>query len=120
MSFTDPQSLTIAGVSVSLPRVSSGINTSTYQSNDGLVSLAASHSYGKRFRRTLRVNHSKIAADPLAAGVNVKSSMSVYIVVDAPLTGYTVAQQKEVVDAFAAYLTASTGANVTKLLGGEN
>lgn len=120
MSFTDPQSLTIAAVAVPLPRISTGPNTSTYGSNDGLVVLSASHAYGKRTRRTMRVNHSKIAADPLTAGINVKSSMSVYIVVDTPLTGYTVPQQKEIVDAFAAFMTASTGVAVTKLLGGEN
>jgi hypothetical protein len=50
----------------------------------------------------------------------VKYSATVYMVVDTPVTGYTVAQQKELVDAFAAYLAASSGANVTKLLGGEN
>jgi len=42
------------------------------------------------------------------------------MVVDVPVNGYTVAEAKAVVDALVAYLTASTGAQVTKLLGGEN
>jgi hypothetical protein len=46
--------------------------------------------------------------------------MSVYLVADVPVNGYTVAEQKIVVDALVAYLTASTGARVTQLLGGEN
>jgi hypothetical protein len=46
--------------------------------------------------------------------------MSFYVVADTPVTGYTVAEQKQVVDALVAYLTASSGAKVTQLLGGEN
>lgn len=120
MAFTDPQSLTIAGSAVSLPRVSAGINASTYQSNDGLVSELVSSTYGKRTRRAMRIGHSKIAGDPLVTTVNQKYSMSATLVVDVPVAGYTVAQQKEVVDAFVAYLAASSGAIVTKFLGGES
>jgi hypothetical protein len=46
--------------------------------------------------------------------------MSAYMVVDVPVTGYTVAEAKQIVDGLVAYLTISTGANVTKLLGGES
>lgn len=120
MAFADPQSVTIAGVATSLPRTSSGANAGGFSSSDGLVKLIVSSSYGKRTRRTLRLEHSKIAADPFVTGVNTKYSMTCYVVVDVPQTGYTVAQQKEVVDALVAYLTASTGAKVTQLLGGEN
>jgi len=68
----------------------------------------------------IRLDNSKIAADPLLAGVNVKAGMSAYLVVDVPATGYDAAAQKAVVDGFLAYLTASTGAKVAQLLGGEN
>jgi hypothetical protein len=120
MAFADPQSITIAGTPVSLPRTGSASNAGAFSSNDSAVKLSVSSSYGKRNRRTLRVSHTKIAADPLVPTTNVAHSMSVYIVVDAPISGYTVVQQKEIVDAFTAYLTASTGAKVTQLLGGEN
>jgi len=120
LAFADPQSVTIAGAPVSLPRTGSGVNSGTFTSNDGLVRLTVSSQYGKRTRRTLRLEHSKVAPDPLISSTNVKYSATVYMVVDTPVTGYTVAQQKELVDAFAAYLAASSGANVTKLLGGEN
>lgn len=46
--------------------------------------------------------------------------MSTYIVVDTPTDGYTLAEAKQIVDALVAYLTASSGARVTQLLGGEN
>jgi len=45
--------------------------------------------------------------------------MAVYMVVDVPVNGYTVAEEKYLVDALVAYLTAGTGSKVTQLLGGE-
>lgn len=120
MAYADPQSVTIAGVATSLPRTGSGVNTGTFKSNDGTVTLTVSSAYGKRNRRTLRLEHNKVAADPFTTGASTKVSMTAYLVVDTPVNGYTVAQQKEIVDALTAYLTASTGARVTQLLGGEN
>jgi len=58
--------------------------------------------------------------DPLISSQNIQYSMSTYIVTDVPVTGYTVTEAKQIVDALTAYLTASTGAKVTQLLGGEN
>lgn len=116
MAFADPQSIN----SVSCPRVSSGVNSGGFQSSDGLTQLTVSHTYGKRTRRTIRYTDSKIASDPLISANNIKYSMSAYIVVDTPVTGYTVAQAKAIVDALVAYLSASSGAKVTQLLGGEN
>lgn len=120
MAFTDPQSVTIAGVAQSMPRIASGPNAGSFKTNDGLVQLSVSSQYGKRTRRTLRLDHSKIAADPFVPAQNSKYSMSCYIVIDTPVTGYTVAQQKDVIDGLVDYLSASTGAKVTQLLGGEN
>lgn len=116
----DPQSVTINSVANSLPAVSRGVNTSSYQKDDGLVGLSISHQYGKRTRRTVRLNHSKIAADPLISSQNIKYSMSCYLVIDVPVTGYTVAEAKLIVDGLTAYLTASSGAKVTSVLGGES
>lgn len=120
MAFTDPQSVTINAVANSLPRVSSGINQGSFRKDDGTVALTVSHQYGSRTRRTIRLDHQKFAADPLVSSTNVLRSMSAYVVVDVPVQGYTIAEQKQIVDALTAYLTASTGARVTQLLGGEN
>lgn len=120
MAFADPQSVTINAVANSLPRVSSGVNTGAFQKDDGNVKLEVSHQYGKRNRRAIKLTHRKIAADPLVGSVNIQYSMSTTLVVDTPVTGYTVAEAKQIVDALVAYLTASTGARVTQLLGGEN
>lgn len=120
MAFSDPQSVTISGAANSLPRVSSGENSGSFQKNDGTVKLSVSHQYGKRTRRTIRLEHSKIAPDPLISSTNIKYSMTCYVVVDVPATGYTVAEATAVVEGLMTYLTASSNAATTKLLGGEN
>jgi hypothetical protein len=120
MAFADPQSVTINTVAQSLPRISSGSNSGVFQKDDTTVKLSVSHSYGSRTRRVLRLDHAKIATDPFLAGVNTKFNMAAYLVVDVPVTGYTVVEQKQIVDALTAYLTASSGARATQLLGGEN
>jgi hypothetical protein len=120
MAFADPQSVTISGVTSSLPRVSSGNGTGAFQDNTGNIKLSASNTYGKRTRRMIRLDSSKIAADPLLAGVNVIASMSTYLVIVTPVSGFSVADEKAVVDAILAYLSASSSAKVGQLLGGES
>ncbi len=120
MSYSDPQTVTINAVAQSLPRTSSGVNQGVFTKDDGNVRLTVSHNYGKRTRRQLRIDLRKVAADPLATGYNKEYSMSTYIVVDAPNVGFTVAEQKQLVDALTGYLSASSGAKATQLLGGEN
>jgi hypothetical protein len=105
---------------VSLPRTSSGNNVGVFTSNDGLVKETASHQYGKRNRHLFRIDHSKISPDPFVSAQNNKYSMSCYIVFDVPTLGYTVTEQKQVIDGFIAQLQASSGALITKVLGGEN
>ncbi len=120
MAFVDPQSVTINSVAKSLPRTSVDTNASFYATDDGLIKLTASHQYGKRKRSLLRLDFSKTAPDPLISSTNIVYSMSVSVVVDRPLAGFTVAEAKQIVDAMSGYLTASSGANTTKFLGGEN
>lgn len=119
MAFADPQSVTINAVAQSMPRISSGPNSGSFQKDDGSVRLSVSHQLGKRNRRQLRLDHKKIAPDVFTSD-NKEYSFSVYVVVDTPITGYTIAEQKQIVDALTGYLTASSGARVTQLLGGEN
>jgi len=120
MAFTDPQSITISGTPISLPRISSGTNESKYSSSDGLVDLLASHAYGRRIRRVLRVDHSKITADPFIPDQNREVSMSNYMVFDVPVVGYTNAEVKAVYAGFKALYTASSDALIDKVLGGES
>lgn len=120
MAFADPQSVTINAVANTLPRISSGVDSGVFQKDDATIKLGVSHTYGKRVRRVIRLDHSKIAVDPLVPTNYAPYSMSTYIVVDVPLVGYSVTEQKQVVDGLTLYCTASTGARITQLLGGEN
>lgn len=120
MAFADPQSITISGTTSSLPRVSSRANGGSYQSADGLILLTADNAYGRRTRRVIRVDHSKITADPFIPTQNSKVSMSNYMVFDLPPAGYTNAEALAVYVGFKNLITASTDAAIQKLLGGES
>lgn len=119
MAFSDPQTVTINSVAQTLPRTSNGVNSGVFTKDDQTVRLQVSHTYGRRNRRTFRLEHSKIAPDPFT-GVNQTYGMTALVTVDIPLAGYSIAEQKQVVDGLIAYLSASSGARVTQLLGGEN
>jgi len=121
MSFSDPLSVTVAPASaVSLPRTSVGDDESEYTSADGLLQVVASHQYGKRTRRQLRINASKVAPDPFKPAENVKVSMSIYLVVDLPPAGYTATEAKALFDGFRTAFGATSDLMITKLLGGES
>jgi hypothetical protein len=120
VSFTDPQSVTVSGNAISLPRTSSGPSTGAFTSADGLTQMTIAHTYGKRYQRVIKLSQKKTSADPLVPSTNVVSQQSVWIAVNTPVQGFTVAETKALADALVAYLTASTGARVTQLLGGES
>lgn len=117
--YADPQTVTINAVPHTLPRVGSSNNGGTFRKDDGTVKLTISHAENRRARRMVRLDHNKLAADPYVTGDNTPVSMGTYLVVDVPILGYTVAEQKQVVDGLTAFLTASSGLAVTQLLGGE-
>lgn len=120
MAFADPQTVTINAVANTLPRTGNPALGATFSKDDGNVKLNIAHQYGaKRTRRNVRLDFRKIAADPLISAQNILYSMSAYLVVDVPVTGFTIAEQKQIVDALTLYLTASSGSKVTQLLGGE-
>lgn len=120
MAFADPQSVTINAVANSLPRTSVKDGASTYTKDDGNVSLSISHAYGKRNRRVIRLDSRKTAQDPLFPAQNTPYNMAAYLVVDVPKVGYTVVEQKQIVDALVAFVSASSGSAITRLLGGES
>jgi len=120
LAFADPQSVTINAVAQTLPRVSSGEQSGTFRKDDGTVSMRVNHTYGKRIRHSVSLDHQKFAADPLISSTNVLRSIRVSFTVDAPVQGYTITEQKQIADAVTAYLTASSGARLLQLLGGEN
>lgn len=117
--FADPQTVTIDAVPITLNRLNTSDSGARYASSDGAHRLVVSHQNGRRNRRQIKLSKDTLVANPLIAGQNVSQSISVYTVVDLPV-GYDVAAAKKVVDGHVAYLSASSGAAVTKLLGGES
>lgn len=118
--FADPQSVTISAVANSLPRISTVGGSSTYQKDDGNVTLLIATTSGKRNRHVIKLQHRKIAADPLVGSVNINYTMSATLTIDRPQLGYSIAEAKAIVDALTGFLTASSGGNITKVLGAES
>lgn len=118
--FSDPISVTINAVANSLARTGQGINQGAFSKDDGLVKASIAHTLGKNNQRVIRLDRTQTVADPLSTGNSFNVTDSVWLVTRTPAVGLTVAQQKQLVDGFIAYLSASSGAAITKLLGGES
>jgi len=122
MALTDPQSVTISAVTTPLPRTFAEGNESAYVSADGLIKLSANHTLAKqgRARRLLRLDHSKLTADPFKPSENVRMGMATYHVFDIPPAGYTNSEVLAIHTGLKALWSASTDALIVKLLGGES
>jgi len=122
MALTDPVVVTISGTPVSMPRTYGQGKEARYTSADGLVSLSANHTLVKqgRERHLLRIDHSKVTANPFDSTENMKVNMAVYSVFDLPPAGYTDAEALAVWAGFTTYCTANTNAVIAKVLGGES
>jgi len=121
MALSDPQSVTLNSTAVSMPRVSTGENKSVYQKDDGFVKLSVFHNPSKTVtRRVIRLDTTDVAADPLLAGVNREVPFAVYLTIVSPNVGLSLATQKDKVTGLLTAVTASSGALLTKILGGES
>lgn len=120
---TDPQKFKeVAGTEVTAPRVSTGDFKSVYTTSDGLNSLTLSTQdiSGERLRHLVRIDVAKLSTNIYEESKKQKVSMSVYLVVDRPANGYTVAEAKKLVEGLVGLLSASTYALTEKVLGGES
>lgn len=117
--FSDPQSVTISGSAKTLNRTGSTEFGGRFAASDRAYQYSVDHAYGKRVRHTVRLKADSLVTNPLVSGQNVNQSMSVSLTIDVP-NGYDTATAKAVADGFLANLSAATGANLTKLIGGES
>jgi hypothetical protein len=118
--FADTQTVTVNAVAQSLVRVGTSANAGTFAKDDETYKLTISQEKGKlKNRRMIKLDFSKISPDPLFPAQNTPYDMSVHTVVSEPPVGFTNAEIKLIVDGFLAFLSASGGAAITKLLGGE-
>lgn len=115
--FADPQVVTVNAVAKSMPRVSTGDKKSLYQMSDLTFSLNLSHTVTKdRVRSMSRIDQKAIVPDPLTA-VNDYETLSVYLVIDRPLAGFTSAQVDQLITGFKTWLDTTA---VGKLYGQES
>lgn len=117
--FSDPYPITIDGTAYSLVRTGSGLDSSRYATAARDLRMSITHNYGKRVRRVIRLDRDTLVSNPLVSGQNISQSMGVYLVVNTPV-GYDTSAAKKTIDGYLAALTASSGAAVSKLLGGES
>lgn len=120
MALADPQTITIGGTATPLARTGMGESSGSFRAADGNTGLAVRHTYGSRVRRNLKLTWNKVAPDPFQTDVNTSYSASINFTIDHPAVGFTNAELKSCVDALVAYLSASSGSVVTKVLGGES
>ena len=121
MAFADPQKVKVRGSEEdTLPRVDTGDFASEYLSSDNLVALKLSTANGRRKRHVARIDLSKIIASVLNPAQNEEVSTSAYLVVDRPISGFTNAELKKLVEGLVTFLSASTYSATEKLLGSES
>ncbi|DAD52033.1 coat protein [ssRNA phage Gerhypos.4_23] len=123
MALTDPQKFKeVAGSEVTAPRVSSGDFKSIYETSDGLnvLTVSTSESNSNRKRHLVRIDVSKLATNPFEETKKQTVSMSVYMVIDRPVAGFTVAEAKKLVEGLVGLLSASTYSLTEKVLGSES
>jgi hypothetical protein len=118
MALADPQSVTVASVAKSMPRVQIGGKSATYQNSDETFKLLVSHQpSGKdRIRSTARIEQRAIVADPLTA-VNDWETLTFYFVIDRPSVGFTQTQVTDLVTGLKTWLDSTM---VGKLFGQES
>lgn len=97
--YADPQSVTINSVANSLPRISMGDLSGKFRSADGSFVLTISHANSKRNRSVVRLDQTKVGANPLDPTKNLNWSASAYLVLDVPLNGggFTTTEQQNLI-----------------------
>jgi len=115
--FTDPQSVTVATVAKSMPRITSNGQQSIYVMADETFKLTISHSKPKgRVRSMVRIDQRAIVADPLTS-VNDYETLSFYVVIDRPEVGFTSAQVNDLITGLKTWLDSTA---VGKVFGQES
>lgn len=121
MAYTDPQSITVDAVPYSLPRVITGTTVGRFVSADALRELTIDpRGTAKRRRNVGRFFTKRTVVDPLGSGLSTQVQSMVSVTIDRPLSGVTDAEIEKDLLGYIAWLTASSNANLKKLIAGEN
>jgi len=118
--FADP-TITVNAVAQALKRTGITSSQGKFRTADGLFNLTVGQQAGKNFQQSLiRLDRQQNVADPFTTGDFLLATDSVWIVTRGPNPGLvSVPTRKQLWDGLQTYLTASSGAAFTSLLGGE-
>lgn len=120
--FSDPQTVTINGTPYTLPRqgVQNPDRIGTFANADGTFQFDLRQNKTKRRnRREARLTIGGVVVTDPITGINSEVSTSVMVVIDEPKVGFSDTELTAYVTAVSNWLTASSNANLLKLLGGE-
>ena len=121
MAYNDPQSITVDGVAASLPRVLTGTTVGKFVSANADKELTIDpRGSAKRRRNVARFFTKRVVVYPLGSGLSTQVQSMVSITIDRPNSGVTDADVEKDLLGLIAWLTASTNANLKKLVAGEN
>jgi peroxiredoxin family protein len=122
MALTDPAKFKeVAGTEVTAPRISTGDKVSVYETSDGLNKLTIStQEINGRLRHLCRVDTSKLTTNIYEESKKQSVTTSVYLVIDRPENGFTVAECVKQIEGLFGFLSATSYANATKILGRES
>jgi hypothetical protein len=110
--------VTVNAVAQTLAAISREPMKSQYREDIAEYELVISHQENaKRNRRVVRLNRTTTSPDPFIPAQNVENTVSYYLVIDAPIAGFTNTEMKDDVLGLTGWLTS---ANVLKVLGGES
>lgn len=119
MALADPQSVTTDSAK-SLARVVTGDMSASYLVSDGTLELFVSHQQPRGSRRTLvKLTQKKVSTDPLT---DVKSEIQAqaYLTLVRPNVGFSEAELIQLVTGLFGWHTATTNANLKKVIGLES
>lgn len=120
MALPDPiPTLTVQAKTYDFARIGFSDNSSVFQTANTRDRLTVSHRFNKRNRFSIRLDRSKIAADPFDASLNQEYSHSAYVVWDSPNLGITPAENQELGQLLVAILAAGTPDYDLRVLQGE-
>lgn len=122
MAFADPQTITVDGTAFACARSFTGTEMGKFVSADTSYKLEVTPRVLRtgRTQRSAAAINTKVTADPLITTTNIRVSDTIRLVIDRPAQGYSDAEVVKQVTGFIAWLTASSNANLVKLVAGEN
>lgn len=115
----DPQVVTIDGSAITLPRTLTGTAVGKFATFNTELTSESTVKNG-RIRSVTRLSQVKVTADPLISTTNVVVNDSISLTINRPTQGFSDDDVLKQVVGFLNWLTASTNANLKKIIAGEN